>query len=136
MTGVVCGSCMASSSTPLHPTCERADCPGRPSGTLVGLLPVFASPGGVAMPETTLDAVAMAYGLLWLFQGDSLQDPNARLAHEARRRLAATLPKESRERGIVLAKARARQAGVIPIGDRPWQGREPNNRFKERGTGA
>ena len=49
-------------------------------------------------------AARAAYGLLWLFQGDSGTDPNAKLAHEARKRLRDSLSREDLSFGIVEAK--------------------------------
>jgi hypothetical protein len=53
------------------------------------------------------DAVIKAYGLLWLFHGDS-NDPNIRLAHQARHLLRDTMTPGQLKRGIALAKEHTR----------------------------
>lgn len=42
------------------------------------------------------DTLLVAYGYLWLFQGDAEADNNARFAFEARRQLLSLLTKEDR----------------------------------------
>ena len=61
--------------------------------------------------------VATAYGLLWLFQGNSDLDPNAKLAFSARHHLRDLLTQDELRQGIVRAKEIAAAKGVVT---EPW----------------
>ena len=57
------------------------------------------------MPETQdASALLVAYGYLWLFQGDVKADKNAHFAFEARRQLSSFLTKEQQKTGIQMAR--------------------------------
>ena len=60
-----------------------------------------------AMSHKQLEAMRIAYGFLWLFQGNSETDPNAKLAHEARKLLRDHLTQGDLQAGIIRAKALA-----------------------------
>lgn len=61
--------------------------------------------------------VATAYGLLWLFQGNSEVDQNAKLAFSARHHLRDLLTRDELREGIIRAKEIAVAKGVVT---EPW----------------
>ncbi len=70
------------------------------------------------MTREQLNAVRVAYGFLWLFQGNSETDPNAKLAHEARKLLRDQLTPDDLKAGIMQAQALALVANwQVPIED-------------------
>jgi hypothetical protein len=62
------------------------------------------------------DALLVAYGYLWLFQGDAKRDQNARFAFEARRQLFSLLDNDQRKRGIEIARTLAK-ANNLPFAE-------------------
>ena len=59
------------------------------------------------MSRTDRDSMIVAYGYLWLFQGDSSEDINAHFAFMARQQLGSCLTKEEKARGIAMGRAHA-----------------------------
>lgn len=57
--------------------------------------------------------VATAYGLLWLFQGDTEADHNAKLAFSARHYLRDLLTMDELREGIMRAKKIAAAKGIV-----------------------
>lgn len=61
---------------------------------------------------TNRQPIAIAYGLLWLFQGDSEERPTDELAFSARRHLRDMLTPEECKFGIEFAKEIAAAKGI------------------------
>jgi len=84
---------------------------------------------------TNRQPIAIAYGLLWLFQGDTVVRPQDELANSARRHLRDMLTVEECKFGIVFAKEIAAANGVsikppaewmfVPDADKPIYPRGP-----------
>lgn len=67
------------------------------------------------MPEAQdASALLVAYGYLWLFQGNAEADKNAHFAFEARRQLSSFLTKEQQKIGIQMARTLA-DANSLPF---------------------
>lgn len=58
------------------------------------------------------EEMAIAYGLLWLFQGDSDADPQAKLVFSARKHLRNRLTVDECSAGIIRAREIADALGV------------------------
>ena len=69
---------------------------------------------------TNRQPLAVAYGLLWLFQGDSEARPTDELAFSARRHLRDMLTTEERKAGIELAKEIAAAKGISTEPPSEW----------------
>jgi hypothetical protein len=69
------------------------------------------------VPETQdASALLVAYGYLWLFQGDAEADKNAHFAFEARRQLSSFLTKDQQRTGIEMARTLA-AANKLPFAE-------------------
>lgn len=69
---------------------------------------------------TNRQPIAIAYGLLWLFQGDTEARPTDELAFSARAHLRDMLATEERKAGIELAKEIAAAKGVSTEPPAEW----------------
>ena len=76
----------------------------------------IAAAQGAACDCSKMDALALAYGLLWHMWIDR-RDPNLKLASEARTQIsnATCGDKTIRARGIELARKRMKQMRVEPL---------------------
>lgn len=64
------------------------------------------------MTQDERNALVVAYGYLWMFQGDSDTDINAHFAFMARLQLKSILTKEEMGRGIAMAQAHCVRNGL------------------------